>query len=177
MFDEDELFEEIDEEEEDTFPDNEDDDEEEYEERSYADPNQQTTSFLDDPWPMAAFILIIIGLVLVLFTPPTIWSAWHYYLIVTYGLIVLVVLSSVISLGVWRNAAGSRLRWGGLTNLFVVIISGVVGVLDSISIVTTGVSIIPGSNTPVLALAAVIVLFSLYTLWLIQRTFTAEARN
>ena len=171
MFDEDEMFEDIDEETDDSFPDEDDDD---FQERSYADPNEKTSSFLDDPWPRTALILILIGLGFVLLTPNAIWSQWYGYLITTYGLLALVAVSSGISLGVWRDAGGSRLRWGGLTNLLVVLVCGVVGTLDAIWMVTTGESILPGSNTPVLGLAAVIVLFSLYTLWLIQRTFKTE---
>ncbi len=167
MFDEDEIFEDITEEDEDK--------EEDYEERSYADPNEKGPSFINDPWPKTVFILIMIGFGFVLLTPSAIWSQWLYYLIITYGLLVLVGVSSVISIGVWRDAGGSRLRWGGLTNLIVVLVCGVIGTLDAIWMVTTGTSVLPGSNTPVLGLAAVIVLFSLYALWLIQRTFKTEA--
>ncbi|MHA1907544.1 MAG: hypothetical protein ACW98Y_09645 [Candidatus Thorarchaeota archaeon] len=178
MYDEDEMFEDIDEEEEDTFPDEADYDEGEadnYPERTYAEPEERLESFLDDPWPRMAFILIVIGLGLVILTPNAIWSTWYLYLITTYGLIVLAGVASIISIGVYRNAEGSRLRWGGITNLLVVLISGAVGVADAVSIVTTGSSILVGSSTPLLALCVVIILFSMYTLWLIQRTFTADA--
>jgi hypothetical protein len=176
MYDEDEMFEDIDEE-DDTFPDEDDyneDSVDNYPERTYGEPSERF-AFLEDPWPAMAFIFIIIGLVIVIFTPPTIWSAWHYYIVTTYGLILLAGVASMISLGVWRNAEGSRLRWGGLTNLIVVLAAGVVGVVDAIMVITTGSSILVGSTTPLLALCVVIILFSMYTLWLIQRTFTAEA--
>lgn len=178
MFDEDEMFEEDDEDvEDDEYFSDEDEEDNEMEERSYAAPNETLSSFINDPWPKTVFILLLIGLAFVLFTPNSIWSLWHYYLVTTYGLIVLVGVSCIISLGVWKKAGESRLRWGGVTTLIVDVISGVVGVLDSISVVTTGSSIIPGANTPILALATLIVVFSLYTLWLIQRTFNVEGAN
>ncbi len=169
------LFEEMDDEEEDAFfPD---EDEEEIEERSRPSPMKvmgDEKSFLDDPWPPIAFILIIIGFGFTLLTPYDIWSQHHYYLVVTYLLIVFVAIASVISLGVWRNSGGSRLRYGGLTNLLVVLVCGIFGTADTILVVTTGLPLIPGTSTPVLALAFVIVIFSLYSLWLIQRTFSAD---
>ena len=179
MYDEDEVFEDFDEEEEDdTFLD-EEDEMDNYPERTYPEPSEPSDrfAFLEDPWPMMAFIFIVIGLAIVLFTPSAIWSVWHYYIVTTYGLILLAGVASMISLGVWRNAEGSRLRWGGLTNLIVVLAAGVVGVVDAINLIMTGSSILVGSSTPLLALCVVIILFSMYTLWLIQRTFTAEASN
>jgi len=169
MFNEDDSIDVFDED-EDTFPDDElvpD------EERSYQDLIKEPSPFSDDPWPKTVFIIIMIGFGFTLLTPPDIWSQWHYYLVITYGLLVLAGISSVISIGVWNNTAGSRLRYGGLTNLLVVLICGVLGTLDTILMITTGESVVPGSGG-ILALAAVIVLFSLYSLWLIQRTFNVD---
>ncbi len=169
------LFDDLDEEEEDVFfPD---EDEEEIQERSRPSPMDvigDASSFMDDPWPPVAFILILIGFGFTLLTPVDIWSVHHYYLVTTYLLIVFVAIAGVISLGVWKKAAGSRLRFGGLTNLLVVIVCGIFGTIDTIMVVTTGLPLIPGTTTPVLALAFVIVIFSLYSLWLIQRTFATD---
>ncbi|MDF1540940.1 MAG: hypothetical protein P1Q69_18740 [Candidatus Thorarchaeota archaeon] len=171
MFNEDDNIDIYDEDEADnTFPDEEDMEEES---RSYDDLIKEPSSFSDDPWPPTVFILILIGFGFVLLTPPIIWSSWNYYLVLTYGLLVLSAISSVISLGVWNNTQGSRLRFGGLTNLIVVLICGVLGTVDALLMVTTGDSIIPGSGG-ILLLAVVIVLFSLYSLWLIQRTFNVD---
>ena len=174
MIDDEEFFEEDEDEEDEFFPD---EDEEEIAERSrpsFSEVLSSESSLLDDPWPMTAFVLIIIGFGFTLLTPADIWSANVYYLVITYLLLVFVAVASVISLNVWREAGGSRLRFGGLTNLIVVIVCGIFGLVDTILVVTTGLPLIPGTNTPVLALAFVIVLFSLYSLWLIQRTFNAE---
>ncbi len=175
MYDDDDFFEEDEDVEEDAFfPD---EDKEEIEERSrpsFDEVLSDRSSFLDDPWPITAFILTVIGFGFTLLTPVEIWNANHYYLIVTYLLLVFVAAASVISLNVWKQAAGSRLRFGGLTNLLVVLICGAFGLIDTILVVTTGYPILPDTNTPVLALAFVIVLFSMYSLWLIQRTFNAD---
>ncbi|MFW9909008.1 MAG: hypothetical protein ACFFEF_10565 [Candidatus Thorarchaeota archaeon] len=177
MYDSNEDFDEFEDDEyddeDDTFPDDNDS----YEERSYATPAERVSSFVHDPWPKTAFILIVLGLSLSLLTPPAIWSQWVYYLLATYLLLVLVAVASINSIKVWTGAEGSRLRWGGLTNLIVVIVSAAAGVWDAILMITTGVSLIPGSNTSVILLAAVIVAFSIYTLWLIQRTFSAEPKK
>ncbi len=153
-----------------TFPDEELSDDEE---RSYDDLIKERSAFSDDPWPPIVFILMLIGFGFVLLTPPDIWSVWHYYLVITYGLLVLSGISSVISIGVWNNTQGSRLRYGGLTNLIVVLICGGMGTLDTLLIIATGDSLIPGSGV-ILLLATVIVIFSLYSLWLIQRTFNVD---
>jgi hypothetical protein len=133
-----------------------------------------TEPFIEDPWPKTVFILMLIGFGIVLFTPPVVWAAWNYYLLLTYGLIMLVAVASIISIKVWKASVGSRLRYGGLANLIVVLSCGVAGLLDSFVTITTGVPLVTISDTPVLVLAFVIVIFSLYTLWLIQRTFAAE---
>lgn len=169
------FFEENEEEEEEMFfPD---EDEEEREERQRPPPERfmdDTHNFMEDPWPPAAFILILIGFGFTLLTPIDLWSQHVYYLVTTYLLIVFVVIASIISLGVWKKAGGSRLRFGGLTNLLVVLICGVFGTLDTLLVVFTGVPLIQGTTTPVLLLAFVIVIFSLYSLWLIQRTFATD---
>lgn len=133
-----------------------------------------TVPFIEDPWPKTVFILMLIGFGLTLFTPPALWSAWNYYLMLTYGLIVLVSVASVYSIRVWKAPTRSRLRYGGFANLFVVLACAVAGLLDAFVTITTGTPILSVSDTPILVLAFVIVIFSLYTLWLIQRTFATE---
>ncbi len=142
--------------------------------RSYEPEPSSRVPFVEDPWPRIVFILMLIGFGLTLLTPPALWSMWNYYLLLTYGLLVIVAVASLYSIKVWKAPTGSRLRYGGLANLFVVLACAVAGLLDAFVTITTGVPILPGSDTPVLFLAFIIVIFSLYTLWLIQRTFTAE---
>ncbi|MHA1962919.1 MAG: hypothetical protein ACW99U_22245 [Candidatus Thorarchaeota archaeon] len=134
----------------------------------------ETPSFIENPWPKVTLVLILIGLGFTLLTPPAIWSNWVYFLVVNYLLIVMAGAGSAYSVKVWKTAAGSRLRYGGMTNLVVVIAAAIIGTLDTISWMINGTSIVAGVNTPILALAAVIVLFSLYSLWLIQRTFQGD---
>ncbi len=131
-------------------------------------------SFMDDPWPPVAFFLIIIGLLLTTLTPADVWSQHVYYLAATYLLVVFVAISSVISLGVYRNTA-TRLRYGGVTTFIVDIVCGIFGIIDTFLVVFTGTPLLLGATTPVLAIAFVIVVFTLYTLWLIQRTYATEA--
>ncbi|MFW9933580.1 MAG: hypothetical protein ACFFDR_13095, partial [Candidatus Thorarchaeota archaeon] len=165
----------VDEEEEDVFFPDEDEEEIEYRRGTSAlNEIPDKPSFMDDPWPPIAFILILIGFGFTLLTPVDIWSQHVYYLVTTYLLLVFVAIASVISLGVWKKAGGSRLRFGGITNLLVVLICGAFGTVDTLLVVTTGNPLIPGTNTPVLLLAFVIVIFSLYSLWLIQRTFATD---
>ena len=140
------------------------------EERSYSVPSEKP-SFIDDPWPKVTLVLILIGIGFTLLTPPSIWSVWLYFLVVNYLLIVMAGAGAAYSVKVWKAAEASRLKYGGITNLIVVIVAAIIGTLDTISWMTNGTSLIGGVNTPILVLAAVIVLFSLYSLWLIQRTF------
>jgi hypothetical protein len=134
-------------------------------------------SFVLDPWPKTAFILIVIGFGFDLLTPPAIWSVYVYWLVMNYALLVLVAVAAVQSIKIWVLGAGSRLRWGGITNLALVVGSGVLGTLDTISWLGFGSSIVPGYDSSLLLLSAVLVIFSLYTLFLIQRTFNSGAAD
>ncbi|MHA1903550.1 MAG: hypothetical protein ACXADL_05985 [Candidatus Thorarchaeota archaeon] len=174
IYDEEDFEDDYDEDEEDTFPDEEEETEVELvDERSYSVPSE-TVSFIDNPWPTVTLVLILIGLGFTLLTPPAIWSDWVYFLVVNYLLIVMAGAGAAYSVKVWKTASGSRLKYGGITNLIVVIAAAIIGTLDTISWMLNGASIVAGVNTPILALATVIVLFSLYSLWLIQRTFQKD---
>ncbi len=137
-----------------------------------AEPSEDKWSkFLEDPWPKTVFILMLIGFGFVLLTPTDIWFANVYFLATNYVLLIMASVGGVFSIKIWKEAEGNRLRWGGITNLIVVLVSAIVGTADTIMWVTLGSSIIPGAENTVLALATVIVLFSIYSLWLIQKTF------
>ena len=77
IFFEDESDEE-EEEEEDDFPDEVDEDNDDYEpiEALYEPGGDRLEKFASDPWPPTTFILVVIGLALVLLTPPDVSSAW-----------------------------------------------------------------------------------------------------
>jgi membrane-associated HD superfamily phosphohydrolase len=105
------------------------------------------------------------------FIPPySVWQQWNYYFIINYGIIIMATVAAVLSLRIWKLTS-SRIRYGGLTNLIVVVVAAIIGTLDTISWVLFSQSIIPGTATPILSLAAVVILFSLYSLWIIQRSF------
>ena len=162
---------------EDTFPDADDDEvEDPTEERSYSiEPDvDRWVKFNEDPWPKTVFILILIGLALTTFTPAAIWSYWHYNIIFTYGLIVLTAVSSVTSIKVWVVAAGSRLKYGGATNLALVIACAILGTIDTFSWMLVATGLLPICTEPIIGVCLIVVVFSLYGLWLIQRTFVPE---
>ncbi|MHA1936274.1 MAG: hypothetical protein ACW97A_13445 [Candidatus Thorarchaeota archaeon] len=174
IYDEETFEDDYDEDEEDIFPDEAVETKKApVDERSYSIPSE-AVSFIENPWPKVTLVLILIGLGFTLLTPPSIWSDWVYFLVVNYLLIVMAGAGAAYSVKVWKTAEGSRLKYGGITNLIVVIAAAIIGTLDTISWMINGTSIVAGVNTPILALAAVIVLFSLYSLWLIQRTFQGD---
>ena len=181
--DEDTFFEEDeydDEEEDDDFPDVEvvDEDDDDYDPSEVLDTlgGNRLEKFVDDPWPPTTFVLVIIGLVMVLFTPPDIWAIWNYFMIANYFMIILGGAALAYSLITWNRAGKHRLRWAGFTNLFVIIILLVVSILDTFSWIANAQSIIPGIDTPIITLAMVLVIFSIYSLWAIQRNFGPPQR-
>lgn len=162
------------EEEEEDFPDEEDEEDEWYD----FDQPGKLSKFADDPWPTTTFYLMLIGF-LVVFAPPILWDgANRYFLLATYVLIILCGVAISYSLVTWEKGRGVKgwLRWAGITNLVVVVIFGVVGVLDSISWVVSLQSIIPGITTPLISLIMVMVVFSIYTLWIVQKNFGGPRR-
>jgi hypothetical protein len=185
--DDDTFFEdEYDEDEEDlSFP-NEDEEEEveevgedEYEEIQqvfhdrYA---KRSRGFILDPWPRIVFILTIIGLGVVFITPPAFWALWNYFILADYFLIVFVGVAIVFSLATWSKAGTHRLRWAGPTNAIVALLCGGIGTLDTASWIFSGAGLFAGIDTPLISLCIVIVFFSLYTLWLVQRSFGSQER-
>ena len=175
-FDEDETEEDLD----DTFPDAEEDEVEETsgygDAVSYPSDSQKWAKFIVDPWPTIAFVIIVVGLAFTVLTPPAIWALWSYTILLNYGLIAMAAIATVNSIKVWVTAGGSRLKYGGLTNVFLVIACAIAGTIDTIFWMFFGVSFIPGFTDPILMLCMVLVLFSMYSLWLIQRTFVQEPK-
>lgn len=175
------------EDEEDTaFPDEDEEDaeveevdEEEYGEieKVFSDRGREgLTGLMMDPWPRVVFILTLIGLGVVFLTPPAIWSVWNYFILGNYFLIVFVGVAIIFSLVVWSKAGSQRLRWAGPTNVIVVLLCGAIGTLDTASWMVYGAGLLAGIETPLLSLLIMIVIFSLYSLWLVQRSFGKEQR-
>jgi hypothetical protein len=166
-----------------TFPDEDEEDEVEEVDRSeyesiedvFSDRSKKrSVGFIMDPWPRIVFLLTIIGLGIVLLTPPAIWAIWNYFILADYFLIVLVGVAVVFSLVTWTKAGTHRLRWAGPTNVIVCIICGAIGTLDTASWMFSGASLFMGIDTPLVTLCMVFVVFSLYTLWLVQKSFGSQ---
>lgn len=178
FYDDDEYDE--DEEEDEDFPDVEevDEDDDDYEPRyGFDEPqSERLANFINDPWPPTTFVLVIIGLVMVLFTPPDLWAVYNYFLIANYFMIVLGGAAIAYSLITWSRAGRHRLRWAGVTSLIVVILLVIVSTLDTFSWIFASQSIIPGLDTPIISLGFVFVVFSIYSLWAIQRNFGPPQR-
>jgi len=177
FFEDDEYDEE--EEEEDDFPDEEfeeDDDEYDPMDVMYDSDEERFAKFAEDPWPPTTFIMVVIGLAMVLLTPPNIWAYWNYFLIADYFMIILGGAAIAYSIVTWVRAGQHRLRWAGLTNLVLVLALVIITTLDTFSWVVNLQSIIPGIQTPIISLALVLAIFSIYSLWVIQRNFAQPQR-
>ncbi len=179
-FFEDDKYDEEDEEEDD-FPDEEyedDDVDDEYDPSEVLDgpQSERLRNFVNDPWPPTTFVLVIIGLAMVLLTPPEIWYYWNYFLIAEYFMVILGGAAMAYSLITWDRAGKHRLRWAGITNFVVVIALIVLSTIDTFSWILNQQSIIPTIDTPIISLAMVLVVFSIYSLWAIQRNFGPPQR-
>jgi len=154
-------------------------DEEEYEEieEVFSERGREgLTGLTMDPWPRIVFILTLIGLGIALLTPPAIWSIWNYFILGDYFLIVFVGVAIVFSLQTWSKAGTHRLRWAGPTNAIVALLCGAIGTLDTASWMVYGAGLFAGIESPLLSLLIMLVIFSLYSLWLVQRSFGKQQR-
>ncbi len=183
--DDDTFFEEDEEDIEDaSFPDEDIVDEDEVEDQETLDvPDELRTyepgvgalaKFLQDPWPSIVFFITVIGLGLVLLTPPAIWNPFRYFILADYFLIVFGVIGIVFSLMTWSRAGTHRLKWAGPTNIIVVLASVSLGIIDSISWMVNSVGLFPTIETPLLPLSFMLVVFTMYTLWLVQRSLDPD---
>ncbi|MHA1771793.1 MAG: hypothetical protein ACTSYL_07670 [Candidatus Thorarchaeota archaeon] len=177
-FDEDNPFDEDAEVDEDTFPDAEDD---EFEPTLSLEEQIATLSapsklqnFIKDPWPSATFVLMIIGFIIVLGTPNPIWTQWNWMLVGVYFLWILVIVTIVISLGIWNAPTKSKIRYSGLTTMAVALASGAVGTIDTLLFITVGGGLVSGLEGSLLTASTMIVVLSLYSLWLVQRVVQGE---
>ena len=163
------------EEEDDDFPDvevvEEDDDDYEPIDALYETGEGRIAKFAEDPWPPTTFVLVIIGLAMVLLTPPGIWALWNYFLISEYLMLVVCGAAIAYSLITWSRAGTHRLRWAGVTSLVLILALVVLTTLDTFSWVVNLQSIIPGVQTPIITLALVLAIFSI-----IQRNFAPPKR-
>ncbi len=170
--------------EEETFPDEdiEEQEEEEVEEhleaptevRTYEPTTGRLERFLKDPWSPLVFVIMLIGFGLVLLTPPAIWNPFRYFILADYFLIIIGIVGVVFSLITWSRAGTHRLKWAGPTNIIVVLASVSLGILDSISWIVNEVGLFPTIETSLLPLSFMLVIFTMYTLWLVQRSLDPD---
>lgn len=182
------FFEDEDAEEDTAFPDEDIEDDEVYEEddevkvdfedvRSYdSDTTSGFVKFMSDPWPPTVFIITLIGLGIVLLTPPDIWAPNRYAILGLFALILASLVGIVFSLITWRRAGTHRLKWAGPVNIIVVLVAAGFGIADSISWMLNNTGIIAGLDSPLILLCFMLVFFSLYMLWMIQRSLDPEPR-
>ncbi|NHJ12829.1 MAG: hypothetical protein EAX95_04095 [Candidatus Thorarchaeota archaeon] len=177
-YDEDPLFEE-------EYDDEENDEDEEYEDDDYEDEDDEDeddedyspdygesrlSKFMEDPWPSATFILMLIGFAIILATPSAIWEVWLYLLEGFYFTLILTVVACVFALQTMVRSAGSRMRYAGIFVLLISLIAAAVGFADTMSWVLNGQSILPNLGTPLTTVSVTVLIFGLYSLWLFQRT-------
>ena len=156
----------------------EEDEEDDYESLELLDePHEpRLAKFVEDPWPPTTFILVIIGLAIVLLTPPSFWALWNYFIIADYFMIVVCGAAIAYSLVTWSRAGKHKLRWVAATSLILVILIAIVATIDTFSWMINLQSIFPGVQTPILSLALVLAVFAIYSLWAIQRNFAPPKR-
>jgi hypothetical protein len=172
VYEEEDVYEDEDEV-EDTFPDAEEG-EYDYEDEDLPTLDVPTTSeFLADPWPKMTFILTVVGFAIAFLVPGPTWDIWVYQIVGNYFIAIIAAVGYVFSMKIWKESGTSRLRYGGPTNLIVIIVCLALATVETISLALTGVGPIPGivSLTPV---ALLVMFFSIYSLYAIQRTFQAE---
>ncbi|TFG32951.1 hypothetical protein EU528_01990 [Candidatus Thorarchaeota archaeon] len=163
---------------EDTEEDEDFEEETDFEVRSYEERDTVGwfTKFMADPWPPTVFLITIIGLGIVLFTPPAIWDPNRYGILGVFFLIVAALVGIVFSLITWSRAGTHRLKWAGPVNIAVIVLATGFGVIDTGSWILNGVGMFPELDTPLILLCFMLVFFSLYMLWMIQRSLDPEAR-
>ncbi len=140
------------------------------------EPGEKLAKFLADPWTQPVFIITLIGLAIILFTPPTIWAPNRYMILGVYFLVIAAFVGIVFSLKTWTQAGTHRLRWAGPANIIVIGLSLVIGTIDTISWILTGLGLFPVLDSPLLLLCFMLVFFSMYMLWMIQKSLDPEPR-
>jgi hypothetical protein len=176
-FFEDDEFDEEDEEEEEEYEDEEEYEEDEYlgeDELPRAGFRERVAGFIEDPWPKTVFFLMLVGFGMVLLTPPNVWSLYRYAIFGVYFLVVLASVGAVYAMVTWIRAGADKLRFAGITNMAVVLLAAVIGFLDTAFWIAFGVSVIPGYSASLLFICYILVAFSLYSLWMIQKSLNPQ---
>lgn len=166
------------EENEDTFPDSDLEVELEMEAAlSEVSRNERLSSFLVDPWPQLTLLLTIIGFLIVILVPHEVWHtevfpglvAGHLF-VGNYLVLILGTGATVMALMVWNTQKG-WLRYAGITNVIVILLCVVIATADTIAWSLTGQGLFPSIiDSPMLSLMAIMIMFCIYSLWMIRKT-------
>jgi len=166
------------EEDDDTFPD--DDREVELEmEAAFSEVSHgnKLSAFLVDPWPKLTLLLTVIGFLIAILVPHEVWHTEvlpgvvvGHLLAGNYLILILATGATVLALMVWNTQKG-WLRHAGLTNVIVILLSVVISTADTISWSLTQHGLFPSIfDAPLLSFMAIIIMFSIYSLWMIRKT-------
>ncbi|TFF96736.1 hypothetical protein EU546_00835 [Candidatus Thorarchaeota archaeon] len=130
--------------------------------------------FLEDPWPTATFVLVLLGFAMVILPPYEIWSQWNWLFVGLYFMWILVTISFVFTMEIWVKAAGSKMRFVAIILFLLITGVGVLGSVDLGLWILFSTPVLPGLEAPLLYGTNAIVIFCLYSLWLIKRSTTAD---
>ena len=168
------------EEDEDTFPDDDREVELEMEaafsEVSHGD---KLSNFLVDPWPKLTLLLTVIGFLIAILVPHEVWHtevlpgvvAGHLF-VGNYLILILATGATVLALMVWNTQKG-WLKYAGFTNVVVILLCVVISTVDTIAWSLTGQGLFPSIfDAPLLSFMAIVIMFCIYSLWMIRKTPT-----
>ncbi len=146
---------------------------------SEASQGDKLSLFLVDPWPKLTLLLTIIGLFIAILIPHEAWhrevqtgvAAGHLF-VGTYLILILAAGATVLALTVWNTQKG-WLKYGGLTNVVVILICVVTAIADTIVWSLTGQGLFPSIfDASMLSILAIVIMFCIYSLWMIRKTPT-----
>ena len=82
----------------------------------------------------------------------------------------------VFSLVTWNRAGTHRLKWVAPVSILVILAAGGVGIVDTGSWILYNTGIVAGLDQSLLLLCFMLVFFSIYMLWMIQRSLDPDTR-
>jgi hypothetical protein len=136
--------------------------------------SERLEAFIDDPWPPLAFVMVLVGFAVIMPWPPTVWFAWSYFILGLYAILIISGAAAVLSLEAWVRSP-TRSRYLGPVFLIALIAVVLMAIVDTMSWIQTGASIIPELTGPyLLQLALLVDIFSVYTMWIVRRSYAEE---
>jgi hypothetical protein len=125
--------------------------------------------FLSDPWPKLTFGIMILGFIMVIFTPVSFWNIYRWNLFGTYAFVILATGGSVFSFRTWKQNPGTGLRYGGFINGILIAVCGAIGTIDALKTIITGSGLLADVSTPLFAVMVFIVVMCMYSVAMVQR--------